>query len=303
MLSAAPFRDDHLLLVVPCGQLLDRRQSVGARSPAPGGGATIARSGGRKCSGVPDCNAVRDGKPLGHVAQQLDLLEGFLQGHATWQARPVNLNVACSVDRKRPMSDYTIIAAGQGKAFRLGKNQRSRIGLPEGPQVADMFAFAVPDLDEFLSTQHTRSCAQRLTPVVGEAFYSNRRRPMLAFEGDSSPGTHDLLLSACDQARYTLLGHSAPHRNCVANMTEALAELGLKPPEIPSPVNLFEKVAIGSDGSLVIEPPLAARGDSVTLRALMDLVLVISACPMDIVPTNGADLRPKAIFVELADAR
>ncbi len=201
------------------------------------------------------------------------------------------------------MSDYTIIAAGHGKAFRLGKNQRSRIGLPEGPQVADMFAFAVPDLDEFLSTQHTRSCAQRLTPVVGEAFYSNRRRPMLAFEGDSSPGTHDLLLSACDQARYTLLGHSAPHRNCVANMTEALAELGLKPPEIPSPVNLFEKVAIGFDGSLVIEPPLAARGDSVTLRALMDLVLVISACPMDIVPTNGADLRPKSIFVERADAR
>ena len=201
------------------------------------------------------------------------------------------------------MSDYTIIAAGHGKAFRLGRNQLATIGLSEGPQVADMFAFAMPDLDEFLSPPHTRSCAQRLTPVVGEAFYSNRRRPMLAFESDSSPGAHDLLLSACDQERYTLLGHSAPHRNCVANMIEALAELGLKPPQIPGPVNLFEKVAIGSDGSLVIEPPLAALGDCVTLRALMDLVLVISACPMDIVPTNGADLRPKPIFVERADQR
>ena len=38
------------------------------------------------------------------------------------------------------------------------------------------------------------------------------------------------------------------------------------------------------------------------MRALMDLVLVISACPMDIVPTNGPDLRPKAIFVERLDA-
>lgn len=177
-----------------------------------------------------------------------------------------------------------------------------RIGLPEGPQVADLFAFALPDLNEHLSTEHTRSCLQRLAPRVGEVFFSSRRRPMLAFEEDSSPGAHDLLLSACDQARYTLLGHPAPHRNCVANMVEALAALGLKPPQIPSPVNVFEKVAIGGDGSLVIEPPLAARGDSVTLLSLMDVVLVVSACPMDIVPTNGPDLRPKAIFVERLDA-
>jgi uncharacterized protein YcgI (DUF1989 family) len=121
---------------------------------------------------------------------------------------------------------------------------------------------------------------------------------MLAFAADTSPGAHDLLLSACDQERYTLLGHPAPHRNCVDNLIEALAELDLVAPEIPSPVNLFERVAIGQDGMLTIEPPPAARGDSVTLQALMDLILVISACPMDIVPTNGADRRPKKIFVE-----
>jgi uncharacterized protein len=196
------------------------------------------------------------------------------------------------------MSQYTLIDAGHGHAFRLAMGGPVRIGLPEGPQVADLFAFALPDLEEYLSTEHTRSCTQRLTPVVGEAFYSSRRRPMLAFEEDGSPGTHDLLLSACDQMRYTLLGHPDSHRNCVANMVEALAALGLRSPRIPSPVNLFEKVAIGLEGSLIIEPPLATRGDFVVMRALMDLVLVISACPMDIVPTNGPDLRPKPIFVE-----
>ena len=191
-----------------------------------------------------------------------------------------------------------LIPSAHGKGFRLVSGEQVRISLPEGPQVADMFAFALPDLDEHLSTAHTRSCAQRLTPVVGELFYSNRRRPMFAFESDTSPGSHDLLLSACDQMRYTLLGHPAPHRNCVANMVEALAEFGLEAPAIPSPVNLFENVAIGRNGELVIEPPTAEPGDSVTLRALMDLVLVISACPMDLVPTNGADLRPKSILVQ-----
>lgn len=169
--------------------------------------------------------------------------------------------------------------------------------------MADMFAFALPDLAETLSTEHTRSCVERLTPMVGEAFHSNCRRPMLVLVADTSPGTHDLLLSACDQSRYTLLGHPAPHRNCVANLVEALGELGLFAPEIPSPVNLFENVAIGPDGALVIEPPRAAQGDFVTLEALMNLVLVVSACPMDIVSTNGADRRPKAILVEWLGAR
>lgn len=192
----------------------------------------------------------------------------------------------------------TIVAAGHGQAFRLSQGDRVRIGLPEGPQVADMFAFALPDLTEVLSTEHTRSCCTRLAPTIGESFYSNRRRPMFLLVADTSPGTHDLLLSACDQARYTLLGYSAAHRNCVANLVAALGELELTPPEIPSPVNLFENVTIGSDGTLTIEPPLATKGDSITLEALMDVVLVVSACPMDIVPTNGSDLRPKAISVE-----
>jgi uncharacterized protein YcgI (DUF1989 family) len=161
-----------------------------------------------------------------------------------------------------------------------------------------MFAFADPDLNETLSTEHTRSCVQRLTPLPGEAFYSNRRRPMLGLTADSSPGIHDLLLSACDQARYTLLGHPEPHRNCVDNLVEALGELGLVAPEVPSPVNLFERVMIGPDGALSIEPPLAGQGDFVTLEALMDLFLIVSACPMDIAATNGADRRPKAIFLE-----
>lgn len=191
-----------------------------------------------------------------------------------------------------------IIPAGHGKAFRLESGDRIRVGLSEGPQVADMFAFALPDLTETLSTEHTRSCIERLTPRVGESFHSNRRRPMLALVADTSPGTHDLLLSACDQERYTLLGHPAPHRNCAANLAEALGKLGLLAPEVPSPVNLFERVTIGPDGTLAIEPPRAVRGDAVTLQALMRLVLVISACPMDIAPTNGADRRPKPILVE-----
>lgn len=195
-----------------------------------------------------------------------------------------------------------IIQAGTGKAIELRAGQHLRIGLPEGSQVADMFAFALPTLAEVLSTAHTRSCALSLCPKPGAAFYSNQRRAMITLVEDTSPGVHDLLLSACDQARYTLLGHPNPHANCHDNVLIALKEGGWHMPDgasVPNPVNLFEHVAISADGSVEICAPLAKKDDAVTLRADIDLVMVISACPMDIMPTNGSDLKPKAVSIEI----
>ena len=197
-----------------------------------------------------------------------------------------------------------IIPAGSGKAIEMVAGQTARIGLPDGSQVADMFAFALPSLTEVLSTAHTRSCALRLCPQPGEAFYSNQRRAMLTLVEDTSPGVHDLLLSACDQARYTLLGYPEPHANCNDNVVNALEEGGWSLPAgsiVPHPVNLFEHVAIAADGGVEIRAPLAKKGDAVTVRAEIDLVLVISACPMDIMPTNGDDLMPKSVSLELME--
>lgn len=199
----------------------------------------------------------------------------------------------------RDVTRAEIIPAGHGRAFALRRGAWLRVSLPEGPQVADLFAFAADDLSEVLSTAHTRSCIERLCPRPGESFYSSRRRPMLRLAEDRSPGVHDLLLSACDRERYRLLGHAGPHRSCADNLREAMAECGLAAPFVPAPVNLFEHVTLGPEGVLAIAPPLASAGDFVILEAQMDLVVVLSACPMDLVATNGADRRPKAIAVEM----
>lgn len=196
-------------------------------------------------------------------------------------------------------ADEVQIPAGEGRAFRVRSGQLVEIVAIEGPQVADMWAFAEPALREFLSTEHTRSCLDRLTPYVGQAFYSNLRRPMLTIVADSSPGRHDLLLSACDKERYRLLGHHGPHRSCVDNLHESLAARGQTPPEIPAPVNVFENVAISAEGTLEIRPPLVEAGGTLTLRAEVEATLVVSACPMDIVLTNGTDRIPKPVVVRL----
>lgn len=194
------------------------------------------------------------------------------------------------------------VAPAHGRAFRVDSEQTIDVIAPLGPQVADMWAFSENDIFEHLSTEHTRSCLDRLCPRVGEAFYTNRRRPMLSLEADHSPGDHDLLLSACDQARYDLLGATEPHRNCADNLREALGREGVTIDHVPSPVNLFERVVADKDGKLEITAPILDGGEFVRFKALMPLIFVVSACPMDLVPTNGNDRIPKPIDIRFQGA-
>ena len=196
------------------------------------------------------------------------------------------------------MSESITIPGAHAKAFTLKQGSQIRIINLEGSQVVDAWAFCTAHKDEFMSTEHTRSCLEKLIPTVADALYSNRRRPILRIIEDTSPGVHDLLLSACDIDRYRLLGVDDYHRNCADNLIEALAELDVIPPEIPSPFNIFENVSIGAGGALSIQPPVVEAGQSISLIAEFEIILVLSCCPMDIALTNGPDRRSKPVRVE-----
>ena len=195
------------------------------------------------------------------------------------------------------IEQFIIEGAGRG-SLMLNPGESVRIVNIEGSQVVDLWAFVQPGTQEFLSTEHTRSCLQKLIPGVGDTLYSNHRRPILTITDDTSPGIHDMLLSACDIQRYELLGHVGYHKNCADNLTEAVTECGHQLQEIPSPFNIFERVEIKHNGTLSIEPPPVEAGQHITLRAEIALLVVMSACPMDIALTNGPDLRSKPVLVQ-----
>ena len=197
------------------------------------------------------------------------------------------------------MINKKVIDGGHGRAFTLKKGESIQITNIEGSQVVDLWAFSTMDSNEFLSNEHTRSCLEKLIPTIGDCLYSNLRREIIKLVGDTSAGIHDLLLSACDIQRYQLLGHVGYHRNCADNLRDALAETNVTISDVPSPFNLFENVEINEHGGLSIQPPLVKAGESVTIEACMDIILVLSSCPMDIALTNGPDLRSKPISVEI----
>lgn len=186
------------------------------------------------------------------------------------------------------------VPAGTGRAVRVANGERVRVVDVAGGQVGDVFAFVAPSgadvLDEHHSAQHTRAATSRLFPAVGEPFVTDRRRPVLRLAEDASPGIHDMLIAACDPARYAALG--APgHRSCAENLQEALAAAGLRyAGPTPQPINIFMEIPVGPRGDLQWLAASSTAGASITFEAVLDCVVVVSACPQDIVGINAGAL-------------
>ena len=191
------------------------------------------------------------------------------------------------------------IPARKGKAAYLGRGERLRLVNTHGRQVVDTWAFNRVDMREFMSMEHSRAQLSKIIPSIGDTMVSNRRRPILSFVEDTAGGIHDTLIAACDRRRYELLGVTGHHDSCADNLHAALAELGLEPPEIPAPLNMFMNIPVGASGAISWEPSIAAPGSYVVLRAEIDLVVVFSACPQDIVPINGIDCVPRDAHFEI----
>ncbi|KAF5983800.1 polysaccharide deacetylase family [Fusarium coicis] len=160
----------------------------------------------------------------------------------------------------------------KGAAMLLKQGQSLQVINTHGKQVVDFWAFNWEDGKEYLSTSHAR----------GNAF-----KHLFA---QGKQGIHDLLLPACDAGRYRQLGAVGYHDSCHDNLHKALVELPhIRPKDdwAPEPLNLFMNVAVDHHGGIDIRSPASDKGQYVIVRAEIDLIVVMSACPQDMVNVNG----------------
>lgn len=199
------------------------------------------------------------------------------------------------------MSGMVEIAPRSGTAFRLKAGVLLTVIDPKGEQVSDLVAFAAQDMREVLSNGRTFDYEETIRLTKGNRIWSNRSRPMLEIVADSV-GQHDFLLTPCSEATFRHFYPTKPvHRGCMGNLVEALAPYGVEEHQIPTAFNLFMNVPVdGESGKVRVLPPVSKAGDSITLRALIDLVVGLTACSA--YDSNGGSFKPIHYRIDQAAA-
>lgn len=189
-----------------------------------------------------------------------------------------------------------------GAAFQLRAGDRIKVISPEGHQVADFFAFNAADPTEYLSARHTTASGTRhLYPREGQTFLTSLRRPLMRFLQDGASENHEMLLAACDPARYQLLGVKGYHASCAENLQTAMRGLGIEVTEIPQPLNLFSSTRADLEGNVITHPNATLPEAFAEFEALADTIVVVSSCPFDVeskFPVNVGGPHPLRVEVE-----
>ena len=196
-----------------------------------------------------------------------------------------------------PDTRFTI-PARKAKAAFVRRRQKIRVINTYGTQVVDCWALNAEDMREYMSMEHCRVDLERYKPKTGDTMVTNKRRPILKIMEDTREGAHDTLLAACDRYRYEKLGCKEYHRNCTDNLWEAMIAAGYKITETPSPFNLWQNTPVEPDGSIGQYPAASKRGDYIVMRARMNLIICLSACPQDITSINSQ--RPRNAHFEIS---
>jgi len=193
------------------------------------------------------------------------------------------------------MSEWQLIPAAHGAGLRLKRGDRLRVIDPEGGQSGDLVAFS-PDGSQRLSSGRTFDYGGKIYVSTGDVLWSDRSNPMLTIVTDQV-GRHDLLYAPCSLEMYRMqYGVTGYHANCHDNLCNALRGLGIQPEPLVSTFNFFMDAAVGADGRLTFSPPRSRAGDSMVLRAEMDLAIALSACPAS---TCNGGAQPKPLAFEV----
>ncbi|WP_158782840.1 DUF1989 domain-containing protein [Pantoea sp. BAV 3049] len=191
--------------------------------------------------------------------------------------------------------ELLLLKASRGIALPLYQGQEIIIENSAGSQVVDTWAVNRDNPLEYSAMEHTRSLNSNIFFEQGMQAFSSLRRPMFTLSRDETPGRHDTLLCPCSEELYQQLGVKEYHRSCSDNFHEALNEVGIELSFTPASLNLFMNVPFKTSGELDRAPPVSKAFDRITLTAEMNIWLVLSACPQDITPINGASRTPQDI--------
>ena len=205
----------------------------------------------------------------------------------------------------RTLADF-VIPAREARAFVVPRGAHLRIHLVEDKQVGDCCFFNADDYREMFHVGQT--WALNVLLGTGNAksfrrFYSKppRENVMLTVVEDTVRNHWGNMGGRCSRRLYDLRDGDRTHRSCQENLAEALAPHGLTGDDIVDVFNVFMNVELRPDGSFTILPPSTRKGDYIELRAEMNILAAVSACPADRNATNDGRAKPLGIAISVGE--
>ncbi|MGB0665007.1 MAG: urea amidolyase associated protein UAAP2 [Pontibacterium sp.] len=193
------------------------------------------------------------------------------------------------------------VDAGDYYIHTIKAGQTVRLLDLEGNQAADTLFYCADDPAERYSASDTIREQGNVYLTCGSVLRSNLNRPMLEIVADTC-GRHDTLGGACatesNTVRYDL--EKRCMHACRDSWMLAIAEhpeYGLDKADIAHNINFFMNVPITQEGGLTFEDGISAPGKYVELKALTDVVILISNCPQLNNPCNGYNPTPIEVLV------
>jgi urea carboxylase-associated protein 1 len=195
----------------------------------------------------------------------------------------------------------TLIDAGDYFIGVVKAGQTLRILDLEGNQAADTLFYSAKDPSERYSAMDTIREQGNVYLTTASVLRSNENTPMLEIVADTC-GRHDTLGGACatesNTVRYDL--EKRCMHACRDSWMLAIAEhpeYGISKRDISHNINFFMNVPVTEAGGLTFEDGISAPGKYVELKALMDIVVLISNCPQLNNPCNGYNPTPVELLV------
>ncbi|MCC5797620.1 MAG: DUF1989 domain-containing protein [Methylophaga sp.] len=198
-------------------------------------------------------------------------------------------------------SNSYIVDSGDYFITTLSAGQTLKIIDLEGNQAADTLFYNADNPVERYSATDTIATQGAVYLTEGTRLMSNLQRCMLTIIEDTC-GRHDTLGGACatesNTVRYDL------EKRCMHACRDSwmLAinehpEYGINKRDIGHNINFFMNVPVTPEGELTFADGISAPGKWVTLRAEMNIVVLVSNCPQLNNPCNGYNPTPIELVI------
>ena len=174
------------------------------------------------------------------------------------------------------------VAPGGYAAKRLNRGARLRLVDLKGDACLSMLVFNAERPVERLNVADTQKVQWNAYLGAGSLLLSDMGKALMSLVEDTA-GSHDAFCGASNAAsnarKYGSGDNWGPHPNARDRFLLGVAKFGLGRKDVHPCVNWFKGVRIAPDGATRFDATPGPPGRQVTLRAEMDVIVVLANCP------------------------